>query len=315
MNGPALPGMAAVVLHRRDPARTEGGVRSLLAGEGPERVLLLDNGAGDGARLAAALAGEARVEIVRLPRNLGFAGGVNEGVRRARAGGAAEVLLLNSDAALEPGAAPRLRAALAREPRAAAAGPLILEEGLPPRAWFAGGRVAKAFGQAVHEGAGRDPADLPRGSREVGFLTFCAVLVRVPAWERVGPLDEEFFAYGEDADWCLRARAAGLHLVHEPAAVARHAGSATVGRRSPLQAYLLARAAVLLVRKRCGPAARFLVFWPWMLLVRAPHEFLRSVLTGRLAAAAAGLRGLLDGARGGAPRCFREALGLDGGSA
>ncbi len=307
--------MAAVVLHWRNRADTERCVRSLLEGGGPERVLLLDNGSGEGAALLAAFAGDPRVEPASLSRNRGFAGGVNEGVRRAREGGASEILLLNGDAVLEPGTAALLREALGRDPGSAAAGPLILEDDGSGRAWFAGGRVAAAFGLAVHFGAGRDAADLPRGARPVGFLTFCAVLVRSAAWERVGPLDEEFFAYGEDADWCLRARAAGLSLVHEPAARARHRGGAAVGRRSPLQAYLLARSAVLLVRKRCGPLARYLVFWPWMLGVRGPHEALRALLLGRPAAAAAGLRGLLDGARGGAPRAFRGALGLDGVSA
>jgi len=310
-----LPGMAAVVLHWRGRADAERAVRSLLAAGGPARILLLDNGSGEAGALRAAFAGESRVEVVALPRNRGFAGGVNEGVRRAREGGAAEVLLLNGDAVLEPGAAAALRAALRSDPGAAAAGPLILEDDGSGRAWFAVGRVAALFGQAVHEGAGRDASSLPRESRRTGFLTFCAVLLRAEAWDRVGPLDEEFFAYGEDADWCLRALAAGGALLHAPSAVARHRGGAAAGRRSPLQAYLLARSAVLLVRKRRGPAARALVFWPWMLLVRAPHEFLRALGTGRPAAAAAGLRGLWDGARGGAPRAFRGDLGLDGGGA
>ena len=317
MGDRVLRGMAAVVLNWKGRADAARCVRSLLAPGGPERILLLDNGSGEGesGALAAEFAGQGRVEVVALPRNLGFAGGVNEGVSRAREGGATEILLANSDAVLEAGAAAALRAALEGDAGAGAAGPLILEDDGTRRAWFAGGRVAPSFGQVVHDHHGREEASLPRAVRATGFLTFCVVLIRARSWDAAGPLDAEFFAYGEDADWCLRARAAGLRLLHVPAAVARHRGSGSTGRRSPLQAYLLARAAVLLARKRRGVWTRGIVFWPWMLAVRAPHEVLRSLLAGRPAAAAAGLRGLLDGARGGPPRAFRGRLGLDAGAA
>ena len=125
--------------------------------------------------------------------------------------------------------------------------------------------------------------------------------------------DEEFFAYGEDADWCLRARGAGWRLLHAPGAAALHRVSASAGTRTPLQSYLLARARVLLVRRHAGAAARRLLFWPWMLLVRGPHDFAKALLTRGWGAAWAGVRGLCDGARGGAPRRFRAELGLDGG--
>jgi GT2 family glycosyltransferase len=271
----------------------------------------VDNGSGDGAALAAAFPGEARVEVLPLPRNRGFAGGADEGARRALAAGAGSILFLNSDAVLEPGALRALGEALRADPRAAAAGPLILRDDGSGRAWFAGGSVVPAFGQVTHPGAGRVPA-AAGGPRPSGFLTFCAVLVRREAWEAVGPLEEEFFAYGEDADWCLRARRAGRTLVHCPAARVRHRVNATLGTGSPPQAYLLARARVLLARRHAGAAARRLLFWPWLLLVRGPHDFAKALLTRGWRTAWAGVEGIRDGARGGAPRAFRAELGLDG---
>jgi GT2 family glycosyltransferase len=304
--------VAAVVLNWNGRADTERCVRSLLAPGGPDRVLVLDNGSrGDEAgALRAAFAGEGRVEVAGLPRNRGFAGGVNEGMRRVLGAGAAEVLLINNDAVLEPGALPALRAALRGEPRAAAAGPLVLLDDGSGRAWFAGGRIVVPLGQVLHPGHGRVPAAPAGGARASGFLTFCALLLRREAWEGVGPLEEEFFAYGEDADWCLRARAAGRTLLHVPGARVLHRGSASAGVRSPLQAYLLARARVLLVRRHSGALSRALLFWPWMLLVRGPHDFLKALLTRGFAAARAGVAGVRDGARGGPPLRFRAELGL-----
>ena len=313
MSGPCA-GVAAVVLNWNGRADTERCLRSLLAPGGPGRVVLVDNGSrgGEGEALRAAYAGDPRVEVAALPRNRGFAGGVNEGVRRALGAGAEEVLLLNNDAVLGEGALPLLREALASDPRAAAAGPLVLLDDGSGRAWFAGGDVAAAFGQVLHPGYGRLPEDLPRETRAVGFLSFCAVLVRRSAWEGVGPLEEEFFAYGEDADWCLRARRAGGVLVHCPGARVLHRGSASAGPRSPLQGYLLARARVLLARRQAGALARALLFWPWMLLVRGPHDFAKALLLRGPRAAGAVVRGVLDGARGGPPRAFRAELGLEG---
>ena len=53
-------------------------------------------------------------------------------------------------------------------------------------------------------------------------MSGCALLVRLAALPAIGLLDEEFFLYGEDVEWCLRARRAGYRVVHEPAAVVRH---------------------------------------------------------------------------------------------
>lgn len=313
MSGPD-PAVAAVVLNWNGRADTERCLGSLLGPGGPGLVVVVDNGSrgGEASTLREAFAGDRRVEVAALPRNRGFAGGVNEGVRRALASGAAEVLLLNNDAVLEAGALGELRAALAADPRAAAAGPLVVLDDGSGRAWFAGGEVVAALGQVLHPGYGRRPEDLPRETRTVGFLSFCAVLLRREAWGEVGPLDEEFFAYGEDADWCLRARRAGRTLLHCPGARARHRGSASAGPRSPLQGYLLARARVLLARRHAGAAARALLFWPWLLLVRGPHDFLKALVLRGPRAAGAVVRGVRDGARGGPPGSFRAELGLDG---
>ncbi len=305
--------VAAVVLNWNGMADTQRCVRSLLSPGGADRVFVVDNGSrgGEAEALRAAFAEDPRVELVPLPRNRGFAGGVNEGARRALAAGAEALLLFNNDATALPGMVERLRAALSADPGASAAGPLVLLDDGTGRAWFAGGRIVVPLGQVLHPGYGRPADSLPRETRSVQFLSFCAVLVRRGAWEGTGPLEEEFFAYGEDADWCLRARRAGGRLLIVPEAEALHRGGGTAGHRSPLQAYLLARARVLLVGRHCGAATRLLAFWPWFLLVRGPHDFLKALLTRGFGTAWAGVQGALDGLRGGEVRHFRRPLGLE----
>jgi GT2 family glycosyltransferase len=76
----------------------------------------------------------------------------------------------------------------------------------------------------------------------------CCLLVRLAALHDIGLLDEAFFLYGEDVDWCLRARRRGYRVMHEPRAVALHfaAASAAITCR---RAYFLARNGILLARK------------------------------------------------------------------
>ncbi len=309
--------VTAVLLNWNGRADTERCVRSLLDDAGAARIVVVDNGSrgGEAAALAATFAGERSVQVVPLPRNRGFAGGVNAGVRVALDGGADRVLLLNNDAVVERGAVASLGAALDGDPGAAAAGPLILQDDGSRRAWFAGGGLLLPLGQALHPGHGARAA-APAGPTVTSrWLTFCAVLVRRSAWERVGPLEEAYFAYFEDVDWCVRAERAGLRLLHCPAAVVLHRGSGSAGRRSPLQCYLVYRGRVTLVRRHVGALRRLLLFWPWLLLVRLPHDAVKFLVLRGPATSIACIAGVIDGVRGGPPRRFRDLLGLDGDTA
>jgi hypothetical protein len=93
-----------------------------------------------------------------------------------------------------------------------------------------------------------------------------------------------------------------------PEARATHRVGGSLGSGSPARAFLLARSRVLLARRHAGAAGRTLLFWPWNLLVRGPHDFLRTLLLHGGAAARAGVRGLL-GEGGRFPDSVRAELG------
>ena len=165
--------------------------------------------------------------------------------------GADAVLLLNNDVELEPGAVTALAAAAQG---AGAVCPVITFADDPEKVWYAGASFDprrgyngrhRGFGEAVSKFTERTQTDRACGA---------AMLLPRSALEQVGELDEQLFAYQEDTDWSLRARAAGLPVVVEPAARVRHkVSAATGGEGSPTALYYSVRN-TLEVCERHAPA-------------------------------------------------------------
>ena len=162
----------------------------------------------------------------RCPSNIGVTAALNVCV--AEADGEL-VMLLNNDVELEPDCVERLVAALDAHPEAGSASPKLLD----------------FYDRGVLDGAGDVlawtgfPGRRGHGERDEGqfdaeqpIFGVCggAAMYRTEVLRRVGPFDEDFFAYYEDSDWSLRAQVAGFGCRYVPAAVVYHMGSATLGR-------------------------------------------------------------------------------------
>jgi GT2 family glycosyltransferase len=202
------------------------------------RVLVHDNASSDGTVSALAeVAPEADVEAGTA--NLGFARAVNRLVARSDA---PWFLALNSDAWPEPGAIGALVAAAERDPGVAAAAPLLLRpDGTIEHSTHPFPSLGVAALDAVAGRRWLPPPLLDRlylegawahdRTRVVDWAVGAALLFRRAALDEVGGLDERFFMYVEDLDWCWRARAAGWKVLFEPSAVVRHVGNASGASR------------------------------------------------------------------------------------
>ena len=173
-------------------------------------MICVDNGSTDGSAEAIAESfGD--VELIALERNLGFAGGMNVGIRAALTRDAAYVLTLNNDTIVERGFAEPLVAALQSDPEAAAACSQIL---FADEAARSGTRSTLAFtpwyqGRQLRYGE----RPLPPETKAYRTDRACAGAMLAPrgALEHVGLFDESLFAYAEDVDWSLRGREHGYH--------------------------------------------------------------------------------------------------------
>jgi GT2 family glycosyltransferase len=224
--------VVAVVLAWNRREDTLACLRSL-AGE-PLEVVVVDNASTDGT--AGAI--PPGVELVRNEENLGYAGGMNTGIRRALERGADHVLVLNNDVEVEPGFLAPLLAEAGRRPDAGALCPLILFADAPELVWYAGARFDPARGYNGRITGYREPAGRFTAVAETDRAAGTALLAPRRVWEEVGLFDEELFAYSEDTDWSLRARRAGFRLLVVPASRVRHKVSlSSGGENSPATLY------------------------------------------------------------------------------
>jgi N-acetylglucosaminyl-diphospho-decaprenol L-rhamnosyltransferase len=202
-----------------------------------EEVVVVDNASSDGSPdVVRELFPEATVVE---QENLGLAAGWNRGLELASG---RYVLILNADAWLTDGSLRRLVRFADEHPRAAVVGPRLLNpdgtlqrsvRGFPTlwrlateylflRKLAPRTRALNAFyaGGFDHESV-----------REAEFLMGACLLVRREAVDEVGPLDEAFFLFSEETDWCYRFRQAGWQVLFFPGAECVHVGGASHGGR------------------------------------------------------------------------------------
>ncbi len=219
--------LAIVIVNYRTPALTLDCLASLEPQIEPSmRVVVVDNASGDDSadhieRGISERGWSAWAQLIRSPANGGFAFGNNIGIRAVSA---ESYLLLNSDTVVRPGALAGLLDAARQRPDAGIIGPGLLDaEGDFDQSHFRQPAPPSEFIRSANTGViGRllsrfDPI-LPRTDHptEVDWLGFACVLVRARVIEQVGLLDEGYFMYFEDIDYCCRVRAAGWKVLYWP---------------------------------------------------------------------------------------------------
>jgi N-acetylglucosaminyl-diphospho-decaprenol L-rhamnosyltransferase len=203
----------------------------------PIEVIVVDNASADGS-VDAVRAQMPRATVIANRENVGFSRANNAGIRAARA---PYVLVLNSDAAIAPGALETMAGILDSRPTVGIVG---------PRTVGPDGRLQMSFGPdltpwnewrqrrlvlALKRG---DRAALLRAERlasvecSVPWVSGSCLLARRDLLDRIGGFDEEFFLYEEDVDLCVRVRAAGFKVLFTPGAtVVHHLGRSMEGAR------------------------------------------------------------------------------------
>jgi N-acetylglucosaminyl-diphospho-decaprenol L-rhamnosyltransferase len=225
-----------VIVHRRRPTaavRTAG----LFLDQGvPVRVLVVDNGSSgtDLARLRVSL--PAGVDVLELGANTGFGPGANAGFR----------WFLGHDPAPWLGVAPH-----DAEPQPGCLSRLLDEVGTRSRAGLASGDVGDGLTPVLDRYFGAIPAaaTVAQGWEPAGYAHGTLMIARRQCLEDVGLFDERYFAYCEEAELALRAKAAGWQVGVVRGADVRNTD---VGSRAAVVDYLQLRNTLLLVREHSG---------------------------------------------------------------
>jgi GT2 family glycosyltransferase len=246
------PQVGLVIVHWGNVDDTLTCLSSVAASDqAPRLVVVIDNGT---RALNAPMVEKAArgTELIHLPENVGFTGGANAGIQHALATGVDFVALVNNDAVLEPSCLGELlRVARTSGPRVAVVGAKTLCAHDPSTLSMAYGRLTYRAALIKWVGEGESATKDFGPVRDVDWISACVALLSREALETIGLLDEEFFAYHDDVDWCTSAHEHGFRVLFAPEARAVHRGGGSLRSRgkSESAAYLSARNTVLFARK------------------------------------------------------------------
>jgi len=221
-------------------------------------VVVVDNGSADGTAELVAARGDCRV--VRSA-NVGYAGGINRGVREAAPADA--ILILNPDARLSEHAVPPLLEAL-REPRTGIVVPQLrsadgaLEPSLRRKPTLLRALGLEKTGMAALSERVGDAAQYSH-PHLVDWAQGAAVLMSRECFEALKGWDESYFLYSEETDLSLRARDLGMLTRYEPRSIVVHMGGGS-GRNDTTHAMQIVNR-VRLYRRRNGVLASWCYFW------------------------------------------------------
>lgn len=289
------PSVATLVLTYNDVELTRDCLRSVLQADyptGQHRVYLIDNYSQE-VNTEILINEFPQVCYIRTLRNLGYAGGVNAGIRHAIHDGASYVYVLNNDAVAEKGYLSSAIDVLERDKTIGVCGSLMMSYENRSMIQDAGYRIAP--NQALPIPIGRGELDQGQFDtvQEVDSVSGGGVCLRVSTLLSIGLFDPSFFCYWEDTDLCFRVRAYGQRVVSTGKSKIFHLGSMTAGIGSPLYMYYFTRNSFWVAKRhglrRSFPVAKVIqvprvIMW---LLFRVRQH--RSVLPY--------LRGLVDGLR------------------
>lgn len=234
-------------------------------------VIVIDNGSSDGS--GAMVKKEfPRARLIKNKKNLGFAKANNQGIRQARG---EWVLLLNSDTEIKDNALAKLVAFANKQKDLGIAGPkLVNPDGSlqPSTAPFYTLPVVAISLFRGDKFLRRSPA----GTKRVDWLSGACFLIKKQVIEKVGLLDERFFMYVEEMEYCYRAKKAGFQTCFYPGAEVIHrARGSTLGRQKAILA--IYQGLIYFYQKHFAPWQLFVL--KWLLRTKAAVAWLVAVAT------------------------------------
>ena len=212
-------------------------------------VIVVDNGSIDNS-------GESirklfpQVIIIENGKNLGFAEGNNVGIRHAQKNQADYIWLLNNDVVVDRNALSSMVEFGEKESRIGILGSKIYYYDDPELISFAGATINWKKATSPHIGRGEKDIGQYEYYREVERVNGCSMLVKKEVLENVGLLDEKYFLYVEEVDWCVRAKKKGYNVYYVPSSKVYHKISMSMGENSThMFAYYNTRNFLYLIRK------------------------------------------------------------------
>ncbi len=212
-------------------------------------IIVVDNGSTDD---SVEVIGEQfpHVEIVQTGKNLGYAGGNNHGIKYALGKGADLILLLNNDTVVDPHFVTAFLKAAQDSPHIGIFGGYPLRFDTPTQLDHLGGIWDEKKGVFTLVGLGAPDGFSTQAPLD--YVTGCSILIRKEVFQTIGLLEEKFFLFWEEADFCKRAKKAAFELTICYEARLLHKVSASFIGGSPHKTYFWWRGRGLWIERNCS---------------------------------------------------------------
>lgn len=223
------------------------------------QIIVLDNASTDGS-IEAIQARFPQVDIIEIQENKGYAGNNNVGILAAVEKSADWVFVLNEDTLLASNCIEEMVTAAEADPGVGIVGPLVYHHNEPDIIQSAGGTFGRYL-ESIHIAQNEPDRGQFQQPTPVDWVSGCAIMVRREVIADIGILDERFFYYWEETEWCLRAGRRGWKVLNIPQARLWHKGVQRDYRPGPSVTYYNTRNHFLMLAKHNAPLPVWLHAW------------------------------------------------------
>ncbi len=194
---------------------------------------------------------------IKSPGNIGVAAGNNAGIKQAFLDGCSHVILLNNDIEMQQ---PHVFSTLVS--LCTGKGEVMITPKIfyydTRLLWMAGGYMDRWRGIGVHQGYKKADAIKYNKQKYISYAPTCFMIIARDVFDKIGYMDEKYFAYYDDTDFVLRANRAGFRLLYEPSVNILHKVSSSAGGSdSSFYVYYSNRNKIYFIRKNLSGIRRY----------------------------------------------------------
>lgn len=252
----------AVILHFGDSNITNKCLKSVLENEKEIKKIVIVNNDSSKFKIQPIRQAQGKssklspkLKIINNKKNLGYAGGMNMGIKYALSNEADYILLLNNDTILEESFLKDLIKRMEGDEKIGIGSPAVKFKKEGKVVYDLGGRINMLYGRTRHDEI--DEKEILRYAQndeleEVDYVSGCCMLIKKEVFKKVGFFDENFFLYYEDVDFCLRSKRKGFKTIIFPSLSIFHDLSKTTGKNSRLSILNQTKSALIFGKKHLG---------------------------------------------------------------
>ena len=231
------------------------------------------------------------VKAIRTEKNLGFAGGNNVGIKKAKG---KYLFLINNDTVFKEFNVESLINRIESSPDIGMVCPKIhFAWGTNPIQFAGYTPLSKITVRNQAIGFEADDHGQYDTAHPTPYAHGAAMLIKREAIDKVGLMPEDYFLYYEEIDWSMKFTRAGYEIWYDPACTIYHKESQSTGQDSPLRTYYITRNRLLLVKRNWQGIYKYLAYF-YLICIVAPRDLLKYAFNGKINHIKSVINGLYD---------------------